>query len=546
MSKAAVLARAGHTFICALAVGLTCLLSSEPSFGAPASFSNQDCLDCHTDPTTSRMVSGKSVPMAVFPTNDFKTSMHGKLNCVDCHRGFTDLVHEAHPPAPRCDECHEAKSDHDKAVKNYAESIHGVSKSMGASAAANCSDCHTAHNIMSVKDPASPVYKLNLPRTCAKCHSNPGINTEYRMKYPEVGAQYTESMHGKALLKMGLIVAPSCNDCHGVHDIKRSVDRTSSVNHANVATTCGKCHLGIEKQYESSVHGQLLAKGDKRGPVCTDCHTAHTIGSPELSSFKEISDERCGRCHQDRLEHYRDTYHGKAMALGKPNAAPDVAACYDCHGAHDVLPQSNPASRLSKANIVGTCRKCHSDATESFAQYVPHANPMDPKNYPALTVVFFGMTSLLVGVFGFFGLHTALWIFRSGYLYVNDSKAFREAKIDTQRGGEWFTRFAPYERFLHFLVVTSFLLLVVTGMPLKFYYTSWAKVIFNLLGGTQVARVLHHFGAMITFLYFGLHLSKLVVSSWRKRGTLRDPATGKWSFAKIKDALFGPDSMIPT
>src|SRR5208282_2468603 len=108
--------------------------------------------------------------------------------------------------------------------------------------------------------------------------------------------------------------------------------------------------------------GQLLAKGDKRGPVCTDCHTAHEVETPKNGHFKMASDQRCGKCHEDRLEHYRDTYHGKAMALGKPNVASDVAACYDCHGHHDVLPPSNPASRLSKTNILTTCRQCHPTA----------------------------------------------------------------------------------------------------------------------------------------------------------------------------------------
>ena len=86
-----------------------------------------------------------------------------------------------------------------------------------------------------------------------------------------------DSIHGNALLKMGLIVAPSCDDCHGVHTIKRSVDRDSPINHANVARTCGKCHVGIETTYDQSVHGQLLAKGDPRGPVCINCHSAHEI-----------------------------------------------------------------------------------------------------------------------------------------------------------------------------------------------------------------------------------------------------------------------------
>jgi cytochrome b subunit of formate dehydrogenase len=82
----------------------------------------------------------------------------------------------------------------------------------------------------------------------------------------------------------------------------------------------------------------------------------------------------------------------------------------------------------------------------------------------------------------------------------------------------------PFERFLHFLVVTSFLLLVVTGMPLKFYYTGWAKFIFSVIGGPETARTLHRFGAIITFLYFGLHLTSLVGKAGRAAGkSLRDP-----------------------
>ena len=506
---------------------------------AADTISNQDCLDCHTDPATSRVVAGKSVPLAVFATNAFQNSVHSRLNCTDCHNTVKDLVHPAGLPPAQCASCHTNEA------AQYAGSIHGMSRARGASAAAGCSDCHGAHDIVSVKNLDSPVFKLNLPVTCGKCHSNPGLTREYRMKYPLVASQYTDSIHGQALLKMGLIVAPSCNDCHGTHDIGRSVDRSSPINHANVAATCGKCHLGIERTYNASVHGRLLARGGQNGPVCVDCHSAHEIAEPDGSNFKAASDEKCGSCHQDRLAHYRDTYHGKAMLLGKPNVAPEVAACYDCHGHHDVLPQSDPASHLSKANIVATCQKCHPGANANFAKYIPHANPLDATHYPQLHYTFVAMTALLIGVFVFFGAHTGLWLLRSGYLWQHDTKTFREAKIETQQGDDWFTRFPPFERFLHFLVVTSFLLLVLTGMPLKFYYTSWAKVIFGLLGGTETARTLHHFGALITFLYFGLHLSRLLIKTWQSRaqfhgGDLRS----KWT--RLNGVLFGPDSMIPT
>jgi len=500
---------------------------------------NSDCLDCHLDPTTTHKVDGKDVPL-LFPTKSFQDSVHAKLNCIDCHQGITDLVHPDKLPPPTCTGCHE------KEGQLYATSIHGVSHTMGASGAARCWDCHGSHGILPVTDTTSPVYKLNLPETCAKCHSNAGLTKEYEMKHPEAASQYMESIHGRALLKMGLIVAPSCSDCHGAHDIKRSVDRDSPISHTNVAKTCGKCHVKIEETYNKSVHGQLLAKGDKRGPVCIDCHTAHDVETPTDGHFKALSDQRCGKCHQDRLEYYRETYHGKAMALGKPNVASDVAACYDCHGHHDVLPPSDPASHLSKENILATCQQCHPDATAKFTQYDPHANPLDAKNYPLLHAVFLGMTGLLIGVFAFFGLHTVIWLFRAFWLYLHDSKKFREAKIETQTDGEWFTRFAPFERFLHILVVSSFLLLVITGMPLKFYYTAWAKALFAILGGPETARILHRFGALVTFLYFTLHVSSLVHRAWAGRGSVRDPKSGKFHLKRLWGVLFGPDSMMPT
>jgi cytochrome b subunit of formate dehydrogenase len=234
------------------------------------------------------------------------------------------------------------------------------------------------------------------------------------------------------------------------------------------------------------------------------------------------------------------------MAIGRPNVAADVAACYDCHGHHDVLPVSDARSRLSKERIVATCAQCHPGVGVGFTQYQPHANPLDGEHYPEIHWTFLAMTGLLIGVFAFFGVHTAFWLLRSVYLYVTDSKTFREAKVSAQKDDDVFTRFTPFERALHLMVVTSFLLLVITGMPLKFYYTDWARAMFDAMGGPEVARSLHHFGAIITFAYFALHLIDLVFGLWRNRGAIRNPETGKIEFRRLRDAVFGPDSMVPS
>ena len=137
-----------------------------------------------------------------FRPTRFAQSVHAKLACVDCHTGIKDLVHDPLPP-PDCTHCHE------KEAKDYATSIHGVSHLLGASGAANCWDCHGSHGILPVKDPASPVFKMNLPFTCAKCHSNPGLTKEYEINHPEAAAQYMDSIHGQRAAQNG-------SDCRAV------------------------------------------------------------------------------------------------------------------------------------------------------------------------------------------------------------------------------------------------------------------------------------------------------------------------------------------
>ena len=115
---------------------------------AAAKFSNSDCLDCHSDPTTTRLVNGEKVSVGNFPTNGFAHSVHSGLDCIDCHTGIKELVHDQIISTPDCAGCH------DQEAKDYDGSIHGMSHAMGASGAAQCWDCHGSHDILPVKDAA--------------------------------------------------------------------------------------------------------------------------------------------------------------------------------------------------------------------------------------------------------------------------------------------------------------------------------------------------------------------------------------------------------
>ena len=55
---------------------------------------------------------------------------------------------------------------------------------------------------------------------------------------------------------------------------------------------------------------------------------------------------------------------------------------------------------------------------------------------------------------------------------------------------------------------------------------------------------MHHLGAIVTFAYFGLHVTSLIGKSWKGRKTLRDPASGKFQLKRLWRAMFGPDSMV--
>jgi cytochrome b subunit of formate dehydrogenase len=503
---------------------------------------SETCLDCHSDEDlTMERADGKEVSIFV-DEKKFKASVHETLECADCHEDLTaDHPDDEKPAAPvNCAACHEDVG------KEFAESVHGAPRSNGMKVAATCTTCHGSHDMVPVKHLDSPVSKFNLPQLCGTCHEDEKTADDLGLKNHDAIAHFRDSIHGQSLFKKGLIFAPSCNDCHGVHDIKPGTDANSRTNKKRISETCTTCHKGVQKIYAKSVHGELLAKGDPEAPVCTDCHTTHDIERPSNAHFKANSDQSCGKCHEDRLEKYHETYHGKAMALGMTNAAPDVAACYDCHGHHDVLPHTNPDSKLSAANIVGTCQQCHAGAGVSFTKYQPHADPHDAKNYPALNKVYWFMTTLLLSVFGLFGIHTLLWVGRAIVEYARDPQAFRAARMAAHLDPETYRRFTSFERLLHILVVSSFLTLVITGMPLKFYYTAWAKAMFAVLGGPSSARTLHHLAALVTFLYFSLHLSSLVQNIRLKRGTLFNPETGKFELGRVWKGVFGPDSMVPS
>jgi len=371
--------------------------------GAPAPPSNDDCLACHGDAGAVR-ADGRSVAVA---PETFAGSIHGMggLACVDCHSDLAALAEYPHAeklgPA-QCATCHDA------AVAAYGTGVHAQARRSGGGLAAGCADCHGSHDITPSADPASRTHHARLLDTCGRCHGNEAIVGQGSAGHGNIVDLFRDSIHGKAIIKSGLSVAPTCTDCHGSHDIRRKADPASLVFRKTIPATCSRCHEGIGREYWEGVHGSQVAKGSPLAPVCTSCHTAHEIRRSDVEGWRLEVIKECGTCHEQSLGTYRDTFHGQVTALGFAR----VASCADCHGAHGIFPKADARSTVSEANVVATCRQCHEGATASFAQFDPHADPDNRERNPSLFYTSRFMKMLLLGVFSFFGLHTALWLGR--------------------------------------------------------------------------------------------------------------------------------------
>lgn len=377
-----------------------------------AAQSDEDCLTCHEDPDL-KTEKGKSL----FVDNEkYKISIHGEagLSCIECHQDLKDTQDFPHPEKlalVSCAACHE------KAAKEFKTSIHWQAGQRGP-LIVTCAACHGKHDIKNKDNINSRVFALNLPRMCEGCHLEK-VKTERGTEFIK---QYQRSIHFRALEKAGLTISAHCGHCHGAHNIKEVKDPSSRVSRKNIIHTCGKCHVGIERDYFEGVHGKDYVKGIKDVPVCTDCHNEHDITSPQDLSSKVYTTKVakvCSSCHDDealarqygyltsRLKTYSDSFHGTASKFGETR----VANCASCHGFHDIRASFDPKSSIHPDNLPQTCGECHPGAGANFAKGKIHVVSEKTANKWAYFVKVFYII-LIAGIISVFLIFIAVDLFR--------------------------------------------------------------------------------------------------------------------------------------
>jgi hypothetical protein len=213
--------------------------------------------------------------------------------------------------------------------------------------------------------------RAETPNSCVDCHS--ALDPPYKVTQD----QFAQDIHAQKGL--------TCASCHGGDPTKDDQDAMSKkagfrgkIEHSQVPALCGKCHsdgaymrqynpsLRTDQfnQYLTSVHGKLLAKGDAKVAVCTDCHGVHDLrpASDTRSKVHPVNIAlTCSRCHADsaymkgysiptdQFAGYSASVHHEALAVRGDLSAP---TCTTCHGNHGAAPPG-------VGTVENVCSTCH-------------------------------------------------------------------------------------------------------------------------------------------------------------------------------------------
>jgi cytochrome b subunit of formate dehydrogenase len=119
------------------------------------------------------------------------------------------------------------------------------------------------------------------------------------------------------------------------------------------AVDCTMCHDDVGAEMIAGPHGSWAPEPGSPSAGCISCHGVHDVlagSDPASPIHRANSTALCARCHDDSLDMVKRSPHGKARGDGAPGAA-----CVDCHRGHAVKAPKDPIGQLS------ACGTCHRD-----------------------------------------------------------------------------------------------------------------------------------------------------------------------------------------
>ncbi len=352
---------------------LTILLISSEGFAQAGG----SCFNCHGRGSKNSL---KRRATLIVDYGRFKRSVHGELDCEDCHDQVNPdkIPHFKGKKYPRvnCGNCH------DDIVQNYKSNFHfRFVKNKKNRKPPSCEDCHGRHYIKSPKE-----VRNKTKAYCNKCHNNilvdfkNGFHNNIEVQNCVCGTCHDISQISDSL-KYSVHANLICSDCHKF-EAGNVEKHQEGVNYVQLAK-CSTCHKKEYEQHKKSIHGISLTEGIEDAAKCWDCHGGHNIlkvsNKKSPVYFKNIP-ETCIRCHGNKefqkkhkaivanasIKFYKNSVHGRLLAKGNFKAA----NCISCHGVHNIKNIVQPNSTISPFNLPNTCGKCHEKEAQEYKESI--------------------------------------------------------------------------------------------------------------------------------------------------------------------------------
>lgn len=372
-----------------------------------------------------------------------------------------------------------------------------------------CTACHERDQVAVIP------HKQTTPVDCTRqCHLSSPTGLVREFSHNDVKTALETSAHntrtlqasrfsGGPLLDSGQSTCLYCHDEPVFRDPLKALPNFEKL-HDRLADRCDVCHaqeVAIDVDYYLRHVTSRLQPARTALELAQDCAVCHS--DPQIRETHNLKDAVAG---------FVRSFHGKAALLGDDS----TANCISCHVApgkspHSMLAQKDPQSSVNPARVADSCRStmCHPGADKDIAAAAVHLDLPTARGslefliavtFIVLTIFTFAPSAMLVlldllqGVLG-----------REHHADLHLMGLAQKVLADP-RGRERIKRFRPRHRIQHWILTILFVLLVLTGFPLKFADRGWAGVLIQLFGGLQSARILHHWSGILLVVGFMAHI----------------------------------------
>lgn len=408
-----------------------------------------------------------------------------------------------------------------------------------------CVGCHSGDAVEQV--PHGEVTPVDCSQAC---HLESSTGAPVRFSHDHIADRVDQSVHGGTAMQDLPWTEPplrqgqsSCLFCHD-QPVFALIDHTNPDHqHLDDGARCDVCH-------------------DAGLAVDVDYALQHTVSRLDSARPVEQQAEACAVCHSnerfveameshDVVSSYVLSFHGKASLLGSE----ETATCLDCHeseagDAHGMRSHDDPEATTNADQLELTCRsaQCHPNAAPEISGAAVHLE-IDPE----VRSWEYGLIVAFLVLIGFeLSQYFVLALLELINLVVRRESVEelrREAMVHEIRksrlGRRLLSRMGVAERIQHWLLVVTFTLLVITGMPLRFAAHPASQWVADLMGGIASIRVLHRIAGVGLFIVFGVHLLLLGIRGVRLFRRIRSEQPELGPLGSLKQTLLA-FPMVPT